>query len=225
MRRKRSAPSLKSDSGPEDFVEISYDDDDQASSIFMADATSSGNSSDLEKDTTTSTPNEYDHEGDAEDVTEESSLLAANRASNMYGGITSKDTGSYNKNSYGGHSLPSIVYASPARPHLPSPSASNSRATGIPLFERVVHRIVTPGMYLPYNWRTPAMVAYDVQAHPFNRAPNASPQMTINRTRHNAPQSDTEATGGSSRSSVWSVELEHGSCGCLSGYTASRRNF
>ena len=73
-------------------------------------------------------------------------------------------------------------------------------------------------MYFPYNWRTPAMVPYDVQAHPFNRAPSASPQMTINRTRYNAPHSDTDVTGGSSRSSVWSVELEHGSCGCLSEY-------
>ena len=79
--------------------------------------------------------------------------------------------------------------------------------------------LVTPGMYLPYNWRTPAMVPYDVQAHPFNRAPNASPAIAATtRPRYAAPRSETEVTGGSSRSSVWSVELEPGSCGCLSGY-------
>jgi hypothetical protein len=60
------------------------------------------------------------------------------------------------------------------------------------------------------------MVAYDVQAHPFNRAPSANPQMITTRSRQ--PASDTEATGGSSRSSVWSVEIDHGSCGCLSAY-------
>lgn len=61
------------------------------------------------------------------------------------------------------------------------------------------------------------MVAYDVQAHPFNRAPNANPQTTASRSAYVA-RSDTEATGGSSRSSVWSVEMEQGSCGCLSAY-------
>ena len=218
MRRKSPAPSLKSDSGPEDFIEIRNDDDeDQASSIFMADLTSSGDTSDFEKDTTTSSPNEFDYDEDPEEVTEGSSLLGANRDSNTYAGITSNDNGSDNKNSYGGHSLPNIVYASPARPHLPSPSASNSRVTGIPILSVGVNILVTPGTYLPYNWRTPAMVPYDVQAHPFNRAPSASPQMIGNRTRYNAPQSDAEVTGGSSRSSVWSVELDHGSCGCLSG--------
>jgi len=74
--------------------------------------------------------------------------------------------------------------------------------------------VVTPGMYLPYNWRTPAMVPYDVQAHPFNRAPNASP---VGRTRYPVP-SDTDGTGGGSTrdNSVWSVEMDTGSCGCLS---------
>ena len=61
------------------------------------------------------------------------------------------------------------------------------------------------------------MVPYDVQAHPFNRAPNASPQMYVGRDRY-PPLSDTEVTGGSSRSSVWSVEIEPGNCGCLSAY-------
>jgi hypothetical protein len=76
--------------------------------------------------------------------------------------------------------------------------------------------IVTPGLYLPYNWRTPAMVPYDVQAHPFNRAPNAMPQMTVGQPRYQQG-SVSDVTAASSRSSVWSVELEHGSCGCLSG--------
>jgi len=62
------------------------------------------------------------------------------------------------------------------------------------------------------------MVPYDVQAHPFNRAPSASPQTGSPRNRY-TPLSDTEVTGGSSRASIWSVELEHGSCGCLSGYS------
>ena len=65
------------------------------------------------------------------------------------------------------------------------------------------------------------MVPYDVQAHPFNRAPSASPQMTVTRNRYSVP-SDTDVTGGSSRSSVWSVEIEQGSCGCLSGCIVSR---
>ena len=75
-------------------------------------------------------------------------------------------------------------------------------------------------MYLPYNWRTPTMVAYDVQAHPFNRVPNATPRMTANRNEH--VPSDTEATGGSSQSSVWSVDMEQGPCGCLSAYIPLR---
>src|SRR5947207_7044412 len=129
MRRNTSLHNLKSDSGLEDFVEI-YNDDDQASSIFMADATSSGNSSDLEKESRTGSPNEFYHEEYGDEVTEGSSLLAGPQYSNTYGGITTlKDTTLNNKDSYGGHSLPSIIYASPARPHLPSPSASNSQVT------------------------------------------------------------------------------------------------
>lgn len=61
------------------------------------------------------------------------------------------------------------------------------------------------------------MVSYDVQAHPFNRAPSANPQMILDRNGH-TPATESELTGGSSRSSVWSVELETGSCGCISGY-------
>jgi hypothetical protein len=63
------------------------------------------------------------------------------------------------------------------------------------------------------------MVPYDVEAHPFNRAPNATPPMTATRTRYGT--SDTDVTGESSRSSVWSVEIEGASCGCLSGYDLS----
>jgi hypothetical protein len=61
------------------------------------------------------------------------------------------------------------------------------------------------------------MVPYDVQAHPFNRAPNATPQMTVGQSRY-MQGSVSDVTAASSRSSVWSVEMEHGSCGCLSGY-------
>ena len=64
------------------------------------------------------------------------------------------------------------------------------------------------------------MVAYDVQAHPFNRAPSASPQVVTNSNRYPVP-SDTDGATGSGRSSVWSVEIEHGSCGCISGYFKS----
>jgi len=71
--------------------------------------------------------------------------------------------------------------------------------------------------YLPNNWRTPTMIAYDVQAHPFNRAPSAAPQMTINRAGSSV-YTDTDMTGGSSRSSVWSVDIEQGGCQCLAGY-------
>jgi hypothetical protein len=60
------------------------------------------------------------------------------------------------------------------------------------------------------------MVPYDVQAHPFNRAPNATPQMTVGQPQY-LQGSVSDVTAASSRSSVWSVELEHGSCGCLSG--------
>jgi len=63
------------------------------------------------------------------------------------------------------------------------------------------------------------MVPYDVQAHPFNRAPNAVPSMAVGVPPETARGSDTEGTGnGSSRDSLWSVELDTGNCGCLSGY-------
>jgi hypothetical protein len=41
--------------------------------------------------------------------------------------------------------------------------------------------------------------------------------MTLDRNRE-TPASESEVTGGSSRSSIWSVELETGSWGCISGY-------
>ena len=63
------------------------------------------------------------------------------------------------------------------------------------------------------------MVPYDVQAHPFNRAPNATPQMTVGQSRY-LQGSVSDGTVVSSRSSVWSVEMYHGSCGCLSGYSS-----
>lgn len=58
------------------------------------------------------------------------------------------------------------------------------------------------------------MVPYDVQAHPFNRAPSATPQMAINRAGSSV-YTETDVTGGSSRSSIWSVEIEQGGCQCL----------
>jgi len=66
------------------------------------------------------------------------------------------------------------------------------------------------------------MVPYDVQAHPFNRAPNAIPSMVVETPRGTTHGSDTEDTAnGSSRDSLWSVELDTGNCGCLSGYNSS----
>lgn len=238
MRRKPSAPSLISDSGPEDFLDFHHHDfdDDAQSSIFMADATESGNTSDREKDDSTTSPNEYALGVDEGEVTEGTSLLApptARRAT--YGGVTIlkhtkeeeqevwKEEGFWNG---GGHSVPNVIYASPARPHLPSPSASNPRLSGLSHLgtEGRLMIVTTPGLYLPYNWRTPSMVPYDVQAHPFNRAPSASPQVTApTRARYMVPRSDTEVTGGSSRSSVWSVELEQGSCGCISACVPQKR--
>lgn len=121
MRRKRSALSLKSDSGPEDFLDY-HNDDDQASSIFMADATSSGSLSDLEKESTTGTPMDPDQEEESgEVVTETTSLLGSHNRPSSQGG--SKENTKEN-------SFPNVIYVSPARPHLPSPSTSNSRVTG-----------------------------------------------------------------------------------------------
>ena len=207
----------------------------------MADPTESGNSSDQEKDDSTSTPYEYGAEDVETQVTEGTSLLAppvpTSQRRATYGGVAGfvkqeeeawkkEDGGGWSGGGGGGigggQSVPNVIYASPARPHLPSPSASNPRLPGMFLQMWRWLMIVTPGMYLPYNWRTPAMVPYDVQAHPFNRAPSASPQIAdAMRARYATPTSDTDVTGGSSRSSVWSVELEQGSCGCLSGYASS----
>jgi hypothetical protein len=189
MRRKRSASTLKSDSGPEE--------------VYPADAASSGNASELEKDDA-ETPQDF--------VNESTSLLGLRRAT--YGGSTLKEDDKEEFWDVNGQSLPTVIYASPAQPHLPSPSASSSRVPGT--FSIYLAYLVTNGVFLPHNWRTPAMVPYDVQAHPFNRAPNAVPQATSTRNRFTPTNS--EGTGGSSRSSVWSVELESGPCGCLSRY-------
>ena len=94
----------------------------------MADAASSGDASDLEKE---NTPTEFDHEGDQGVITEETSLLRrTHRRSTTYGGFVAIEVPHGKDTMITGHSLPSVVYASPARPHLPSPSASNSRVTG-----------------------------------------------------------------------------------------------
>src|SRR5579862_3536721 len=110
MRRKLSAQSFKSDSGAEDYTE---DNDDET--IFMADATSSGETSDLEKE---SSRRDEIHEG--------TSLLP--RRLCTYGGVSIK--GDKIEEEAESQSVPDIIYASPRRPHLPSPSASNSRLPG-----------------------------------------------------------------------------------------------
>ena len=158
-----------------------------------------GNTSDLEKEFTAGTnTNDLEEEEDQDDVNEGTSSLHVSRHSSniIYG---SKENLKKEEDIV----LPNIIYASPARPHLPSPSTSNSRIAGTPCPRKMMLILVTPGMYLPYNWRTPAMVPYDVQAHPFNRAPSASPQtITISSASRNnryTALSDTEVTGGSSR--------------------------
>lgn len=104
MRRKGSAPSLKSDSGVDDLLDLP---NDEGSSIFMADAMSSGDSSDIEKESTQDSNN---------DINEETSLLSPRPT---YGSVK------INKNN---QDVP--IYASPATPHLPSPSASNNAHPG-----------------------------------------------------------------------------------------------
>ena len=122
MRRKRSASSLKSDSGPDD----EYPSDDEGNSIFMADAASSGNASELEKDDATETPDDF--------VNESTSLLGLRQAT--YGRSTFKEDDKEEFWDVNGQSLPTVVYASPAQPHLPSPSASTSRVPGIIIYIR-----------------------------------------------------------------------------------------
>lgn len=124
MTRKPSAPSLKSDSGPDDLLELRDDE----GSIFMADTTSSGSTSDLEKDVKDrDNEGEVDEDGDDGDgdgeVDEGTSLLPSRRAT--YGGISLKK--SIEDFMTNGKSMPSIIYASPARPQLPSPATSNSQ--------------------------------------------------------------------------------------------------
>jgi hypothetical protein len=127
MRQKRSALSLKSDSATEDFLDLQYNtNNDEESSIFMADATSSGNTSDLEKDYTNYIPEDIE---EAEEVTEGTSLLGPYRGRSVYGGVNMlKEEG---KEELGSQSVPNVIYASPARPHLPSPSTSNPLIPGI----------------------------------------------------------------------------------------------
>jgi hypothetical protein len=128
MPRKPSAPSVKSDSGPDEFLDLRDDE----GSIFMADATSSGSTSDLEKDGKDRDDNEEgevdegggDGDGDGE-VDEGTSLLPSRRAT--YGGISLKK--SIEDFITNGKSMPSIIYASPARPRLPSPATSNTQTS------------------------------------------------------------------------------------------------
>ena len=107
----------------------------------MADPTESGNTSDLEKDDSTSTPYEYGVDGSEMEVTEGTSLLAppsSKMRRTTYGGVAlvkqeEEDEEAWKEENVwngGGQSVPNVIYASPARPHLPSPSASNPRLSG-----------------------------------------------------------------------------------------------
>jgi len=139
MWRKPSAPSLKSDSGPE---ELDLDgSEDRESSIYVADATSSGTLSDVEKYPASDVPEEEEEEGQ-EEVSEGTSLLPpfyakAHASSSFYGSCTIKDDFGKDEDGEDGElglsqSFPDVIYASPVRPHLPSPSASNPHAQSIP---------------------------------------------------------------------------------------------
>lgn len=128
MRRKHSAPSIISDSGPEDSHDF-RDIDDGASSIYMAAATSSGNVSDIEKESDNVTPNDLSQDADDDQVTEGTSLLLPSRRTNLYGGVSLKDDPKDDHLAANSHSVPSVIYASPVKPHLPSSSASSSRVT------------------------------------------------------------------------------------------------
>jgi len=110
MLRKSSAQSLKSDSAIEDY------DNEEDETIFMADATSSGGDdmSELEKEFSGK-----EDEEEEEEVNEGTSLLPRQR-DYEYGkkGVMK---------ALESQSLPNVIYTSPKRPHLPSPSASNPR--------------------------------------------------------------------------------------------------
>jgi hypothetical protein len=137
MRRKPSSQSFKSDSGPEDL--LTHPDNE---SIYVADATSSGTLSDGEKEYPADEDEDGIPEGD-EEVTEGTSLLAPSgkarekgrySSSSYYGGCTIKDKFGKEGGDVGvSQSLPDVIYASPIRPHLPSPSASNRHSQGIHL--------------------------------------------------------------------------------------------
>ena len=72
-------------------------------------------------------------------MTEGTSLLSAPAPTGQrratYGGVAAfvKQEEAWKKELWsgsGGQSVPNVIYASPARPHLPSPSASNPRLPG-----------------------------------------------------------------------------------------------
>jgi hypothetical protein len=138
MRRKPSSQSFKSDSGPEDL--LSHPDNEDRESIYVADATSSGTLSDGEKEYPAD--DEEDEGGREEEVTEGTSLLAPSgkarekgrySSSSFYGVGTIKDKFGKEGDVGVSQSLPDVVYASPVRPHLPSPSASNRHSQGTQL--------------------------------------------------------------------------------------------
>ena len=120
MWRRPSAQSLKSDYSAENPA----DSDDEGESIFAAAPPSSGHTSDQEKESSTDDPDSHE-QGEQEGIVSEStSLLHQPRRVRTYDGITVKGKAEIWVN---GQSAPNVVYASPAKPHLPSPSASNSR--------------------------------------------------------------------------------------------------
>src|SRR5271169_5664830 len=92
-------------------------------------------------------------------------------------------------------------------PHAPPPHVC--------LFLTNTTREVITSGYLPYNWRTPTMTSYDVQAHPFNRVPThavTSPREITDDTN--------DSIGGdtTSRGSIWSIDDSRW-CDCFAGYS------
>ena len=118
MKRKASNSSFRSDSAAEDYNE--YLDASRDESIFMAAETSSnctGHEKEFLDDEGSDTVQNY---GDGK-VTEESPLLASYEKGKYAATVEQKVTHDYES------SVPTMIYASPVRPYLPSPSSSSSR--------------------------------------------------------------------------------------------------
>jgi hypothetical protein len=123
MKRKTSGLSLTSDSVGDDSNDMVLDNSqDGSSSIFLADQVSSSSIiSGHEKES-------IGDEDDARDdyvhtkPTEQSPLLT------LYENGKNSDFGDYKEFRNYGSSVPTVIYASPVKPYLPSPSTSTSRA-------------------------------------------------------------------------------------------------